>query len=424
MRFVYGQGWVHGPQDENDGAAGGGGAAGGEPAGGADDAPGGEGDGTVVEEVPDDGNGTEGGDKAAGAGKKSEAPAADPNAPKTMLEAISRGLDKKKEPPVDDKKQQQQKPAEEKHPNGKPKKDAQGNELDDKGQIVKKAAAPKAKTSAELDMKPEELKKLGAQAQQRFREVISTLKAHEGTITKLSGENQTLTRARDSLFAAMDDAKMSKDDLAGYLEFHAMMSSGDPKMLTDALVILNNQRAEVMKALGKDGDGFDALADFPDLKKKVEDEVLSREDAVEIATGRRRAQATDKGREQQQNKQRTENDAAARHKEASTKAMGEINAWCNGLSTSDLDYKAKEAMLLEPQGDQPAILDSVMKDYPPNLWLPTLKMLYAGLKVQKQQAPNGGDNTLRPSGARGGHPAPKTMHEALWGPTGVGAKQG
>jgi hypothetical protein len=44
------------------------------------------------------------------------------------------------------------------HANGKPKKNEKGEALDAEGKVVK-PAAPKAKTAAELDLKPEQLKR-------------------------------------------------------------------------------------------------------------------------------------------------------------------------------------------------------------------------------------------------------------------------
>jgi hypothetical protein len=58
-------------------------------------------------------------------------------------------------------------------------------------------------------------------------------------------------------------------------------------------------------------------------------------------------------------------------------------------------------------------LEGVLKEYPPNLWLPTLKRLYAGIAVEKAPAVGGGSKPLRPTGARPGAKAPSTMLEAI-----------
>lgn len=403
MRFIYGQGWVHVQAPEGEDGGGGGAAdGGGEGAGGEDgasapeggeaggEAPapdgseGGHGDpGALPDgEVPADGGG-------AGDGDQGEAPAA------SMLDAINKGLGYKKDeakPPVDKTKAAQP-------PADKAKQSP--------------AQPPKPKTSAELELKPEELKGLGPKAQQRFREVIGTVKAHEATIARVSDENKQLSAARDSLFSAMDDAQMTKEDLGGYLEFHAMMTSQDPKQLESALKIVTDQRNAIMAALGRDGEGFDALDGFDDLRKAVEDETISRAHAVEVAASRRAKASAQKTAEQAQQRKQQEGEQQRANAAAATKALDDIKGWVQELERSDLDYKAKEGMLLEAQGDQPSKLKQVMKDYPPAQWLPTLKLLYQGIKVQRAAAPGKSTTPLRPSGVRPGGKSPTSMKEAI-----------
>lgn len=292
--------------------------------------------------------------------------------------------------------------------NGKPKKNEKGEDLDDKGQ-VKAAAAPKAKTSTELALTKEQLAVLKPEARARFQEVISTLKAHEGTIAKQTETIKNLGEARDAILGVMEETHTSQDQLAAYLEFNALLQSKDPKDLESALQMVEDQRTALYQALGREpeGGGVDLLADFPDLKEQVENEDITRKAALEIAKGRREEARRQAEARQQQDQQRTQQQTEAERKKAGEKALGEIQSWTAGLEKSDLDYKAKEDRLL-PQ------VQGVLKEYPPHLWLPTLKRMYEGIVIQKpattgdrQQRP------LRPSGARPGAPAPASMQEAI-----------
>lgn len=410
-RFIFGRGWVYqAPEGDDAGADGAGGGAGGDDAAAGDGgdeggaaSDGGESDGSDDGTVADEGGGAEG------------------EAPKDMMSAIDAALGYKKGPNGEtldpltgkvkvDQVEKKTVSNEEKHPNGKPKKDAAGNEIDENGVITKRAEAPKPKTSAELALKPEELKALGAKTQQRFGEMITTLKAHEGTIAKQSADIKVLSEARDTILGVMEETHTTQDQLAAYLEFNALLQSKDAKDLESALQMLEGQRTALYAALGREpeGGGIDLLKDFPDLKKQVDEEEITRAAALEIAKGRREraARQAEEQRQQQQQQQKTQ--TAEQRKQAGEKALADIEAWTAGLAKTDLDYKAKEDKLL-------AKLDGVLKSYPPEQWVSTLKLLYEGIEITKAPASPGGkqNQPLRPSGAKPGAKAPNSMLEAI-----------
>lgn len=400
MRFIYGQGWAHifdetnGEGDDN--GAGGGAAGAGDAGGGADDDAG-----------ADAGAAGAGAAAAKGDGKGGAAAAGEP---KSMDEAIKIGLEKTA-PKVE--KTEEEKAAEAtaaaaagKHANGTPKKNDKGEDLDEAGKVVPKAA-PKTKTAAELQLSKEQLAALRPESRGRFAEVITTLKARETEIATLTEQMKPLAEARDTMIGILEETKTSSDQLSAYLEFNRMLQSTDPKELESALGMIEAQRTALYKVLGREpeGGGVDLLADFPDLKEKVAEAHMTREAALEVAAARRQRAAA----EQQGQQQRTQQQSQQQVAQARENAVKEITTWCGGLATKDIDYKAKEEKLLEQ-------VDEVIKTYPPNQWLATLKLLYTGIVIQKQAAaPNKGNQPLRPSGAKPGAKAPQNMFEAMWG---------
>ena len=412
-RFVFGRGWVFQAPEGDDG--GGVGAAG---------------DGAVTGDGGGDGGGAQ---KGGDGGGEADGAAADPGgkkeeAPKDMKAAIDAGLGYKKGPggealdPLTGKPKEEPaakpgakavggeaKETETHHANGTAKKNEKGEALDDKGQPVK-AVAPKLKTAAELDLKPDEKKALHAKTQGRFAEVITTLKSHEGTIAKQGETIKTLSEARDAILGVMEETHTTQDQLAAYLEFNSLLQSNNPKDLESALRMIEAQRVGLYKALGREpaGGGIDLLADFPDLKKQVDEEEVPRAAALEIAQGRREKVARDAAAQRDQNQQRTQQQTAEQRKQASEAALTEIEKWTAGLSKTDLDYKAKEDKLL-------AKVDGVLKKYPPHLWLSTLQMMYEGIEIQKAAPGPGGkqNQPLRPSGAKPGAKQPGSMLEAI-----------
>jgi hypothetical protein len=293
------------------------------------------------------------------------------------------------------------------HANGKPKKDDKGQDLDAEGKPVQKGA-PKLKSAADLDLKPEQKKLLSADTRIRFGELINTLKAHEGTLSKQSETIKNLTEARDTILSVMEETGTTQEQLAGYLEFNALLQSGNPKDLEQALGIVEGQRAALYTALGREPEagGLDLLKDFPDLSKQVEDEEITRAAALEIAKSRRERAERDAAalREQQQTKH-TQQSAAQRKQEADNALKG-ISEWTVFIAKTDLDYKAKEDKLL-------AQVEGVIKDYPANLWLPTLKRLYEGIEITKATTGVRQHQPLRPTGAKPGGKTPNSMLEAI-----------
>ena len=330
-----------------------------------------------------------------------------------MLEAITKGLEKK---PAGDRPTAAKdgagdagkaaKPAADaKKPDADAAKGAKGEELGTDGKPKEKK--PEAlKSSSELDLTAEEKKVLGAKAQQRFGEVINTLKARESTIAELTQANTGLKEARDAILGVMEESRTSQDQLATYLDFNAKITSGDPKQLEEALAMVEEQRALLYQALGREpeGAGVDLLKDFPDLVKQVEDEEITRKAALEIATARRERNARQAAQQRREQQTSQQTQTAQQHKQAAEEALSGIEAWTAKLQKSDLDYKAKEDKLL-------AKLNHVMTKYPPDKWLETLQLLYEGIVITK--APGGGETPIRPRHDRPGQKAPTRMLDAI-----------
>lgn len=260
--------------------------------------------------------------------------------------------------------------------------------------------AEKAKTrkADDFQLTPQMKKHLSQEAQQRFHQLHRHAKEQETQVVKLTETNKTLSEARDGILGVLRDTNTSQDQLIGYLNFNALLQSSDPRDLQAALSMVESQRAALYKALGKEGAGVDLLSEFPDLQKRVDESQITREDALELANGRRRDQALSQQRNTQGEQART---AQAAQKLQDDAVVG-IETWSRKMAKEDIDYKKKEERLL-------AKLPQIMKDYPANLWLSTFQNVYEAIEVVKPAPviPDGG-GTLRPSGAR---PGGKTFTE-------------
>lgn len=346
---------------------------------------GGGGEAAPEDGAPDTGTGAGGdaaaaGEKDAGGGKKDDAGDGKPadTGPKTMLEAIGRGLSKEGE--------------------GQPDKSDDG-----KGP----AKSNKDKANGKVDEQAELLKMpegLSAIAQQRFQKLVGDNKA----LTQQQGElNQKLTEAQGTLTDLKEEMHRTgatPDDLNTFFTFKEAITGGK---YDEAEKILLSQLKALQLATGRatNFDGANVLSDFPDLQQDVTDLKITPERAMEIAKGRNQTKQAEAARLRQDEAAR--NDGA---KEAArTAAINAVQKWANEQATADIDYKAKEGKIL-------AKLKTIAQTYPPSLWLTRIKEAYTELGEVVTPKPNneGKDNALRGGvGGGGGKPAPKTMGEAI-----------
>lgn len=265
-----------------------------------------------------------------------------------------------------------------------------------------KIEAAKPKDLAALELTDAEKKALPAKTQQRIGDLLGIAKtertAREAAEAKVTG----LSQAREAILGVLKETNTSDQDLAQLLEYNRMVKSGQPADLERALQVMDAQRLTILKALGREGQGYDPLTEHADLAKDVQESKITRERALEIVAGRKRDSIAEAARQQGARSQQQEQQVA----QARQQGLQSIDRWAADISKSDIDYKAKEATILPK-------IEGIVRDYPPNLWLPTIRAVYDAIVVHKQALPSTGAQPLRSSGAKPGNPAPTSMAEAI-----------
>lgn len=244
-----------------------------------------------------------------------------------------------------------------------------------------------------------EAKALGAKAHARFQDLTAFARTHYDRAERASAQATQFKKTYDDMVDTFTKAKASADDLVNLLDLNFKIKSGDHE---GALKVINATRADLLKALGREEPGVDLLAEFPDLKNKVEANELTREDALKLAAAERTRIANENGRRQQHEIAQTNQQI----EEKRTTALNGIDAWCKEMAGKDIDFKAKEARIVNQIND-------IIANYEPHLWLPTIQKLYATVTVVKTKLPN--TPTLRPNNGGGGKPAPTDMMAAIAG---------
>jgi len=328
-------------------------------------------------------------DAAAG---DSSAPAAsgekssEDTGPKTMLEAISEGLDKGR------------------------KADAEGDEAaapeqtpEAKVAAEKKAAEKKAKPEGEQDDDFTPPEGLTPRSEGRFKKLVDRAKQAESE----AAEFKERWSALESVFR---DNGIQQDQFESAVGYIGAINRGD---IAAAKQMLEQELQALTLLTGEEFAPRDPLAGFDDLKQAVDNLEMPRARALELA--RYRMQNGVAQHEMQQQNQLQQQ--AQQWETQKGEAIRSIDAFVKEREANDLDWMVKG----------PIMQANVLKwceGLPPQQWPAQIKRMYEAIGMGARQSPAAGNgNTPRPlRGAgmgAGAKPQPRNMAEAMWG-AGIG----
>lgn len=188
---------------------------------------------------------------------------------------------------------------------------------------------------------------------------------------------------------------LDETEFTNVLEIGRLYKSGDPKDLQTAMAQLDNLRADLAIRLGVDAPGVDVLGTHPDLKEKVENMMLSREDAMEIVKLRNRAAGADRidqgQRESQQFQQEVQSAAAKMDAALAQRA-----------STPGHQAKIQQIQSYLSNKER---LDEFVKTYRPEQWQAAILMMYDSIQAPAPVVP-AVPQPLRPGNVASGMPVP------------------
>jgi hypothetical protein len=362
----------------------------------------GENDGGSVnlDDIPEGDDTTPGGDDTQEGGASD-----DPLEQKTMADAIAVGLGQMNE----GKKEDDKNPPEE-----KPKLDADGKplEADDAAKPKdddKKPDADAAPAITDEDLvEPEGLSK---KASERFQKLATGYKELQEELTVIRQESQGALEANQQFVAVMDEVGASPDSLNVYLDYMASIKTGN---LEQAHKILSAELEELSVRMGKELPGVDLLKDHPDLLEDVDNFKITKERAVEIAKARRIQAHQEQQREQQQGQQQQ----VQATEKAKNDGLAAVDEFCKKKLAEDIDFKQKQAIIMESVGGAPSMLQEIIQGFPPNMWAKQLDFIYRSIKVAKPATRQQTPNPLRPSNGKG-EAEPTSMQDAIFGKTGL-----
>lgn len=329
----------------------------------------------------EDGAGGESNDHQAS--QAAEKPAGDE--PKTMLEAIERGLktgEKQAEKTAaGDQKTPQQKQAEQK---------------------------PAAAQDDDLSKPPEGISE-GAKA--RFEKLVGRVKETSQQLEQTQSELHEVRQTSEVFSSFVRDTGVSGEQFGVMAQYLKAVNSGDFETAQNIIV---SELKSISTRTGKEidfGSQADPLSDHPDLKEAVESYQLTRAHALELVRTRAMQQQAEFVNQRQQQTDQQKQDWVGK-KDA---ALADVGKWSSALKKTDLDYAPLEKIIAADNGP----LQQIMQNNPPERWLPELQMIYNQMKAARGTVRSTAGGGPRPLSGAGGMPqgstvVPKSMFDAMW----------
>lgn len=196
------------------------------------------------------------------------------------------------------------------------------------------------------------------------------------------------------------DSGATPEVLSEHFQYIKHVTSGN---LDAALEFIEGERKAIAEALGKPLDGVDLLADYPDLKDRVDKMELDEASALEIANARRGQQRQERQAESQRT-QEQQRQHAAQVAQQRQEALSAIQTWTAEQAKGMLptDWQAMEEAIVSYL--QAPSTQSLLSKIPPTEWLGHIQSHYDALKkLTSTRAPGPAPTPtpLRPRGAGG-----------------------
>lgn len=241
--------------------------------------------------------------------------------------------------------------------------------------------------------------KLGEKAGERFRTMaaeIKTLAPIKEALEKAGvkdaeqfGQFMQRNEAMTAVMGMMDETGASSEQFGQTFDYLSLVNAankGDRKAAERAFEIVSTERKNLAQALGIEIDGFDPLAEFPDLKAELEAGDITRPRALELAQQKRdaalRAEAANRQAAESQ-QQSAQAQAIQQGRDALTTLERELLA--------DPTYAAKRDAFY-------AEVREICRTEPPSSWARMARYAYRGIAAPVATKPPPGP--LRPGGIR------------------------
>jgi hypothetical protein len=256
-----------------------------------------------------------------------------------------------------------------------------GTAAADPNAAVKPGATPAAKTDTpktaaqEADEIIKETGIKSERSQNRVREIVS--RSHE-----LQGKAQQLETDITEFRTLVQSSGLHPEEFVGMLETGRLMKSGNEADKRLAFDRISAQREQLAKELGIEAPGVDALADFPDLKKQVENMEITPQAALQLAKYKRQ-----EIQQQQQQQVRQQSQQEMDGFKQSIQQASDTATQYFDTRKHEADYEPKMKQIHAKFKD-PAFIQEFVSSYEPKQWFGIFKMMYDSIVIPSQSRNN------------------------------------
>lgn len=216
-------------------------------------------------------------------------------------------------------------------------------------------------------------------SKERFESLVRDNKSVRADFEEQTKTYTQMTEYVQQIQTAIDETKGTADDFGNMLGYMKLSNSTNIEDNREALRLLHKEVEKLTAITGDTPAGDNPLDNHPDLQSEVDEMTMTEAHAKELATLRNQQKAsesreakTNQAVEAQQSKQ-SELDTAA----TDVKAL--VDEW----KSTDIDFEAKHAILLDMAPD-------IKATYPPSQWAAALKQSWAaigkGVSLKKKEA--------------------------------------
>lgn len=241
---------------------------------------------------------------------------------------------------------------------------------------------------------------IGEQAQQRFARLANENKEMTARLQEVDTAFRQQAEVVDGFRTLFSESHVQPQELDNFCGYIRAFKTGD---FNTAGQMLRQQVALFEQMTGRRFEGADPLGSHPDLRQAVDAMQITEEHALELARGRARdAGLRTAGQDAARRRQEDENfqQQEAEWLKAKDKALADIKAFSDKMQAEDIDWPAKQAIILKK-------VQKIVAENPaqPARWMSMIQDAYETIaEAASLGAPKGGRREFAPltSGGKGG----------------------
>lgn len=251
-------------------------------------------------------------------------------------------------------------------------------EVEEEKPVEEVKEEPKPEEEPKAEEKPQEEEKPKTQDEEDA-DLLNAIPSERGKerIRHLLRQGRESRAQVEAFERTVRESGLDQESFNNLLTITKLCSSNSQEDIERGLAALETVRNNLYTSLGREAPGVDLLKGHDDLKQKVDDLAMTRDDALALVKARQFQQEQERKRQEMETQAREAAAYKAKVDDFTTKA----NAVFAGKA-ADLDFDAKVA-ILGKHFQKPGEVERFVREVPPEQWLSTLEYMYDSIQAPK-----------------------------------------